>query len=148
MNSCIIPASHLCVAIKAAKELKLPEWKDYIKNIAFSIPEVWAKNKLECGRIETLVWIEGSDPRPERQYKFPREAEESIQETMCALVKQEVLIEVHSIVNSPTWPVRKADGTIWSLTVDYQQLNKNTPALAPVVAKYSEVLSSIAGGAQ
>lgn len=40
----------------------------------------------------------------------------------------------------------KADGVTWQLMVDYWQLSQSTPALAPIVAKYLEVLVSIAHG--
>lgn len=41
-----------------------------------------------------------------------------------------------------------ADGATWRLTVDYCQLNKHTLTLAPVVAKYPEVLASVVHGAR
>lgn len=109
--------------------------------------QVWATHPLQCGKIDACIKVQGKDPCPQRQYKFPREAEGSIKVTIDALVEQQVLVEMRSTMNSPIRPVLKGDGTIWSLTIDYRQLNKSTPAFAPIVEKYPEGLASIAHGA-
>lgn len=48
--------------------------------------------------------------------------------------------------NSPVWPVRKANGITWQLTIDYRALNQVTRMLAPVVHRYLEVMAQIAHG--
>ncbi|CAM4592044.1 unnamed protein product [Lepidochelys kempii] len=54
----------------------------------------------------------------------------------------------NSPCNSPIWPVRKADKISWHLTVDYRELNKVTPRLALVVAKFPETMAVISSGVQ
>lgn len=121
-RSYTIPARHSCAAVKAAAESVFPDWCSNVKTVALSISQVWVRNKLKCVKIDAVIWIEGSDPKPHRQYKFPKEAENSIQDTVDSLVTQQALVEVHSTCNSPICPVQNADGTTWRLTVDYQQL--------------------------
>lgn len=119
----IVPTRHRCEVLKAAETLVLLEWEDDIRLVALSLKQVWAKNKLECGRINTCMEMEGEDPRLQCQYCFPQEVIPSIRETIDALVEQEVLIKTHSTVNSPIWPIIKADGKTWRLTINYRQLN-------------------------
>lgn len=49
--------------------------------------------------------------------------------------------------NSPIWSVKKADGKTWQLTLDYG-LNRMAPHLAPVVAKFQDVMITIPAGTQ
>ncbi|XP_054830572.1 protein sel-1 homolog 3-like [Eublepharis macularius] len=55
---------------------------------------------------------------------------------------------MQSICNAPLWPVLKADGVTWRMTVDFCALNATTPPVAPFVAKYNEILTAIAAGSR
>ncbi|XP_067399163.1 protein NYNRIN-like [Emydura macquarii macquarii] len=143
-----VPASHRVAAIKAPDDLQIPNWEPAVKQVTEKHLAVFATNKAQCGKTHTEVQIKGPDPRPQRQYKYPIQAEESLQKTITALMDQGVLVETQSPCNAPIWPVKKADGTTWRLTVDYRELNRVTPRMAPIVAKYPEVMAKIAGGAK
>lgn len=92
--------------------------------------------------------IEGPNPCPLKQYRCPEEDAESLKVTTEALVQQNVLIVVESPCNSPIWPVMKADKKTWHLTVDYRELNWVIPQLAPVVAKFIDIMAAITAGAK
>lgn len=47
-----------------------------------------------------MIWTDGTDLKLQQQYKFPREAEDSVQATIDVLVEQEVLVEVNSTCKS------------------------------------------------
>lgn len=100
-----IPARHRCAALKAKETLHFPDYSPEVKELALSVPQVWARDKLECGKIDTVIWINGNDSKPQRQYRFPVEAENSIQNTIDSLVSQQVIVQIHSVCNSPIWPV-------------------------------------------
>lgn len=91
-----------------------------------SVKVVWAENKLHGSKITAVVNIEGPEPKAQQQYRFSCKAEESLSETIHALVNQGMLVSTHSTMNSPIWPVRKPDGKTWRLTADFKQLNKVT----------------------
>ena len=93
---------------------------------------VFARHKHDCGQIPGEVLIEGPDPKPQRQYGFPRQEEGEVAKVIDSLL-QTVLRRVASTNNAPIWPVKKVDGS-WRLTVDYRELNKVTPLTAPTVA--------------
>lgn len=73
--------------------------------------------------IQDEVMVDGLDPRPLWQYKYPKEAEPSVKETMKALQEQGVVIATVSPCNSAVWLVIKSDGVTWRLTIDYRKLN-------------------------
>uniref|UniRef100_K7EX76 Gypsy retrotransposon integrase-like protein 1 n=1 Tax=Pelodiscus sinensis TaxID=13735 RepID=K7EX76_PELSI len=55
---------------------------------------------------------------------------------------------MQSVCNSPVWPVLKADGVTYRMTIDFRALNAVTPATAPVVAKYNEIVAAVAAGSK
>lgn len=101
--------------------------------------QAFASHKHDCGRITGEVIIEGPDPKPQRQYGFPKQAEGEVAKVISSLLKQGVLRPVASTNNSPIWPVRKPDGS-WRLTIDYRALNQTTPVTAPTVATSPEAM--------
>ena len=106
---------------------------------------VFAKSKHDCGQIDREIMevnIQGRDPPPLRQYKYPEEASPYIQSTIESLLQQGVIRPCLSPATAPIWPVRKPDNS-WRLCVDYRELNKCTPTCAPVVASTPDVLASL-----
>lgn len=144
----VISSVHCLGAIKASEDLKIPTWDDDIQEAIKDHLAVFARHKQSCGKTLEVVDVPGPDPRPMKQYRYPVEAEKGIEETITNLVSQGVLINTQSPCNSPIWPVIKADGKTWRLTVDYRGVNKVTPRMAPVVAKFPEIMAQIAEGAR
>ncbi|XP_078069703.1 sodium-dependent lysophosphatidylcholine symporter 1-like [Mustelus asterias] len=62
--------------------------------------QAFASHKHDCGRITGEVIIEGPDPKPQRQYGFPKQAEGEVAKVISSLLKQGVA----STNNSPIWP--------------------------------------------
>ena len=140
-----ISAIHRCAALKVPAPLATVSDDPWTQDF----PEVWVTDKAECGTVkDACVFIEGKDPPPQRQYKYPAEAEEGIGKTIKGLLEWDVIIPMQSICNAPLWPVLKADGVTWRMTVDFRALNALTPPVAPVVAKYNEILAAIAAGSK
>lgn len=144
----VIPSGHRLGAIKASESLKTPNWDEDIQEAIKDQLAVFATHKQSCGKTGEVVEVPGPDPKPLRQYRYPSEAESGIEETINNLVSQGVLIKTQSPCNSPIWPVLKADGKTWRLTVDYRGVNKVTPRMAPIVAKFPEIMAQIAEGAR
>ncbi|CAM2099473.1 unnamed protein product [Caretta caretta] len=142
----VTEASHRVSALKAPEGIEKPQWEADVSAIAQKHSGVFASNKLQCGRINAEVRVDGLDPRPLKQYQCPVTAAEGLKPTTEALLQQGVLIESDSPCNSPIWPVLKADQKTWHLTVDYWELNRVTPRLAPVVTKYIEIMAAISAG--
>lgn len=105
----IVPVSHRVSALKVPTSLEKPLWELDIAEITDKYPNMFAKNKLDYGKIQAEVMVEGPDPRPQRQYKYSREAQEGIHSTIDPLKAQGVLIETASICYA----------LFWRLTVDY-----------------------------
>ncbi|KAM9173315.1 LOW QUALITY PROTEIN: splicing factor 3A subunit 1-like [Pangshura tecta] len=76
----------------------------------------------------------GDEVPPQRQYKYPVQAEAGIEKIIQSL-EQGVIEKGNSSYDSPIWPVLKASGN-WRLTVDFRQINKVTPlpSVVPTVA--------------
>lgn len=81
----IIPAMHQVYAIKAPEPLDKPEWLKDVEDVANQYPHVWARNKLQCGQIKDEVMVVGPNPQPLLQYKYLKESEPSVKETVRAL---------------------------------------------------------------
>lgn len=143
----LIPATHPICAAKAPEELRFPVWETEIQQVINKYKEVFAPNELSCGKVQASIKVESPNANPIHQYRYSAEMKEGIRPTVKALLNQKVLIPCQSVCNSPIWPVRKADGRSWRLTVDYRGLNKVTPRLAPVAAKFPEVMNLITEGA-
>jgi len=93
---------------------------------------VFAQHKHDCGQIPGEVLIEGLDPRPQRQYGFPRKEVGAVAKVIDSSLQQVVLRRVASTNNVPIWPVKKNDGS-WRLTIDYRELNKVTQLTATLL---------------
>uniref|UniRef100_A0A8C8SJ05 ribonuclease H n=1 Tax=Pelusios castaneus TaxID=367368 RepID=A0A8C8SJ05_9SAUR len=143
-----VAASYRVGAIKTLEVITPPQWEPCVEAVVGQFPNVFAKNKLQCGKVDGVVRILGPDPKPQKQYRYPKVAEECLRQSISVLMEQGVLSEVCSPCNSPIWPVRKADGKTWRLTVDYRELNKVAPRMAPVVAKFQEIITAINAGAK
>lgn len=110
-------------------------------------PLIGIKNRNECGKIDAEVLITGPDPKPQKQYRYPAEAEKAIAQIIDSLVEQDVLVQMESINNAPIWPVKKKDNT-YRLVIDFRHLNAAIPCTTPIVSSYPEVIAAIAGGAK
>ncbi|CAM4708889.1 unnamed protein product [Lepidochelys kempii] len=117
--------------------VEVPETEEWKKQI----PGVWAKDKYDCGlwKGESIV-IQGPLVPPQKQFKYPPEAEQVVGEILDALIGQGVVHLTTSPFNSLIWPVHKADGKTWRLTIDYRRINACTPQWAPVVADMTALL--------
>lgn len=144
----IIPASHRVMSIKAPELLIHPEWEPRVRRVTEQFPQVWARNKLDCGRIDAVVVIKGPDPPPQQQPQYPIEAEEGLWDTVKTLLDQGVLVEQQSTSNAMVWPLRKADRKTWRLMVNYSILNQVTPLKASIVTKYPDVMEAIFRGSE
>ncbi|KAM4696090.1 protein NYNRIN-like [Rhinophrynus dorsalis] len=102
----------------------------------------FATHKHDCGKVDTMIHINGPDPLPQKQYKFPQEAVGVIRDTISSLLQQGIIRPCVSTNNAPIWPVRKPDGS-WRLTIDYRKLNNLTNNCAPTVASIPDVLSML-----
>ncbi|CAM2114103.1 unnamed protein product [Caretta caretta] len=60
----VIPASHHVVAVKAPEDLVMPDWKAEVAIVAQRHLEVFAKKKLQCGKITAEVVVDEPDPKP------------------------------------------------------------------------------------
>lgn len=107
--------------------------KKDVSKLSLQVEGVWAKHKLDCGKFDASMSIPSPDPKPVKQYRFPKVVEPRLLETVTVPKTQEVLINTQSIMNSLIWPAHKSDRTMWKLPIDLRRLNKVMPALAPVV---------------
>jgi len=144
----IIPASHRVMSVKAPELLLHPEWEPRVKQVTERFPQVWARSKLDCGQIDAVVTVKGPDPPPQLQPRYPAEAEVGLWDTVKTLLEQGVLVEQQSTSNAPVWPLRKADGKTWRLTVDFSALNRVTPLRTTAVVKYPDVMAAISRGSE
>ncbi|XP_072718425.1 protein NYNRIN-like [Ciconia boyciana] len=136
------------MSVKAPELLVHPEWEPRVKRVTEQFPQVWARSKLDCGQIDAVVAVKGPDPPPQPQPQYPAEAEDSLWDTVKTLLEQGVLVEQQSTSNAPVWPLRKADGKTWRLTVDFGTLNRVTPLRTSTVAKYPDVMAAISRGSE
>lgn len=144
----VIPASHRVMSVKAPEILVHPEWEPRVKRVTEQFPQVWAKSKLDCGQIDAAVSVKGPDPPPQLQPWYPAEAEDSLWDTVQTLLDQGMLVEQQSPSNAPVWPLRKADGKTWKLTVDFSTLNQVTPMQTSTVVKHPNIIAAISRGSE
>ncbi|ABV59399.1 pol [Spider monkey simian foamy virus] len=68
-------------------------------------------------------------PKPQKQYHINPKAKPSIQIVINDLLKQGVLRQSTSPMNTPVYPVPKPDGK-WRMVLDYRAVNKTIPLIA------------------
>lgn len=139
-DALVIPANHRVMSVKAPELLVLPEWEPRVKRVTERFPQVWARSKLDCGRIDAVVAVKGPDPPPQPQPCYPAEAEDGLWDTVKTLLEQGVVVEQQSTSNAPVWPLRKADGKTWRLMVNFSALNRVTPLRTSMAAKYPDIM--------
>ncbi|XP_071609306.1 protein NYNRIN-like [Heliangelus exortis] len=144
----VIPASHRVMSVKAPELLVHPEWEPRVKWVTERFRQVWARSKLDCGQIDALVTVKGPDPPPQPQPQYPAEAEDGLWHTVKALLEQGVVVRQQSTCNAPVWPLRKADGKTWRLTVNFSTLNGVTLLRTSAVAKYPDIMATISQGSE
>ncbi|ADE05995.1 pol [Squirrel monkey simian foamy virus] len=69
------------------------------------------------------------NPKPQKQYHINPKAKPSIQIVINDLLKQGVLKQQNSIMNTPIYPVPKTEGK-WRMVLDYRAVNKTIPLIA------------------
>ncbi|KAJ7403867.1 hypothetical protein WISP_148925 [Willisornis vidua] len=144
----VIPARHRVMSVKAPELLVHPEWEPRVKRVTEQFPQVWARSKLDCGQIDAAVVVKGLDPPPQLQPWYPAEAEDSLWDTVNTLLGQGVLVEQESTCNAVVWPLRKADGKTWKLTVDFSTLDHVTPLQTSTVVRYPGIMAAISRGSE
>lgn len=102
---------------------------------------IWSEDKDDCGLLQmTPVSFTGKPPPCTKQYPISNESVQGILPIVQQLENRGILTKTQSASNSPTWPVRKANGT-WRLTVDYREANKCVDKLTPLVANPATILT-------
>lgn len=144
----VIPASHRVMSVKAPELLVLPEWEPRVKRVTEQFPQVWARSKLDCGQIDAVVAVKGPDPPPQPQPRYPAEADDGLWDTVKLLLEQGVLVEQQSTSKAPVWPLRKADGKTWRLSIDFSAVNRVTPLRTSAVVKYPDIMAAISRGSK
>lgn len=117
-------------------------WDPCWQSVMQEYQDIMAKHKLDCGRMDTMILLEGSDPPPQKQYPVPKEAVKPITEVIQQLEAQGQIKRGASVCSSPVWPVLKPDGS-YRLTIDYRVLNKHAKSMAPIVAAYPEMIAKL-----
>lgn len=116
-----------------------PEWKFVISKF----PEVWAKDKFDCGLAQVQpLSIPGPMHEAKRQYPLKNDARIGAENVVKELHKRGIVIPCSSPTNSPMWPVSKPDGS-WRLTIDYTALNAVSVKMHPLVANPATILHEI-----
>lgn len=104
---------------------------------------IWSEDKDDCGLLQmTPVSFTGRTPPSTKQYPVSKESIQGILPIVQQLEKRGILKKTQSASNSPTWPVRKANGT-WRLTVDYREANKCVDKLTPLVANPATIFNTL-----
>lgn len=104
---------------------------------------IWSEDKDDCGLLQMIpVSFTGKTPPSTKQYPLSKESVQGILPIVQQLEKRGILKKTQSASNSPTWPVRKANGT-WRLTVDYREANKCIDKLTPLVANPATIFNTL-----
>lgn len=69
-------------ALKVPTKLDIPIWDNDVMLVINRHWEVFAKDKMDCRRIDAAIRVEGPDPKPQHQYKYLLEAKEGIRSTI------------------------------------------------------------------
>lgn len=90
-----------CAVIKAKENLVLPpSLSEDINRICEEFLAVWALHKLHCGKVIANSCVVRPDPIPQKQYRYPKEAEPSIFNVIKSLLEQDVITEMQSRCNA------------------------------------------------
>lgn len=104
---------------------------------------IWSRDKNDCGLLQmTPVSFTGRTPPSTKQYPLSKESIQGILPIVQHLEERGILKKTQSASNSPTWPVRKANGE-WRLTVDYREANKYIDKLTPLVANPATIFNTL-----
>ncbi|CAD67562.1 polymerase [Simian foamy virus Pongo pygmaeus pygmaeus] len=124
------------------------QFKQQLQNILSTFDTLWQhwENQVGHRKIPPHNIATGTHPpRPQKQYPINPKAKESIQIVINDLLKQGVLIQQNSIMNTPVYPVPKPDGR-WRMVLDYREVNKTIPLIAAQNQHSAGILASIYRG--
>ncbi|YP_001956722.2 Pol precursor [African green monkey simian foamy virus] len=123
-------------------------YKEKLQSLFLKYDALWQhwENQVGHRRIKPHHIATGTvNPRPQKQYPINPKAKASIQTVINDLLKQGVLIQQNSIMNTPVYPVPKPDGK-WRMVLDYREVNKTIPLIAAQNQHSAGILSSIFRG--
>nr|AZS32942.1 Pol [Simian foamy virus] len=131
------------------KQTAFPEQqKKKLQTLFLKYDALWQhwENQVGHRRIKPHHIATGTvAPRPQKQYPINPKAKPSIQIVINDLLKQGVLIQQNSTMNTPVYPVPKPDGK-WRMVLDYREVNKTIPLIAAQNQHSAGILSSIYRG--
>nr|BBD82009.1 Pol [Equine foamy virus] len=124
------------------------EGKKYLKDLFIKYDNLWQKWENQVGhrRITPHKIATGTlNPKPQKQYRINPKAKADIQIVINDLLKQGVLKQQTSPMNTPVYPVPKPDGR-WRMVLDYRAVNKVTPAIATQNCHSASLLNTLYRG--
>nr|BCT98207.1 pol protein [Bovine foamy virus] len=125
-----------------------PQGKVRLKKLLDQYQALWQcwENQVGHRRIEPHKIATGAlKPRPQKQYHINPRAKADIQIVIDDLLRQGVLRQQNSEMNTPVYPVPKADGR-WRMVLDYREVNKVTPLVATQNCHSASILNTLYRG--
>nr|AFX98094.1 pol protein [Simian foamy virus] len=121
------------------------EFKKQLQTLFLKYDNLWQhwENQVGHRKIRPHNIATGDyPPRPQKQYPINPKARSSIQVVIDDLLKQGVLVQQNSTMNTPVYPVPKPDGR-WRMVLDYREVNKTIPLIAAQNQHSAGILATI-----
>ncbi|XP_051632310.1 uncharacterized protein LOC127465822 [Manacus candei] len=109
-------------------------------------PAVWARYRMDCGRVAEEVDLDGSPVPPQREQPLPPDEREAVEELLPELLKEGIVVKGASDYNNLVVPTRK--GTQWRLTLKCKALNEATPTEPEESLSRDRILASVPAGSR
>ncbi|XP_064499766.1 uncharacterized protein LOC135408639 [Pseudopipra pipra] len=109
-------------------------------------PAVWARYRMDCGRVAEEVDLDGDWVPPQREQPLPPDQREAVEELLPELLKEGIVVKGASNYNNLIVPTRK--GTQWRLTLKCKALNKATPTEPEESLSRDRILASVPAGSR
>ncbi|XP_017694919.1 PREDICTED: uncharacterized protein LOC108509834 [Lepidothrix coronata] len=109
-------------------------------------PAVWARYRMDCGRVLEEVNLDGGRVPPQREQPLPPDEREAVEELLPELLKEGIVVKGASNYNNLIVPTRK--GTQWRLTLKCKALNKATPTEPEESLSRDRILASVPAGSR
>ncbi|KAL0198611.1 hypothetical protein M9458_007151, partial [Cirrhinus mrigala] len=101
-----------------------------LRQVLYKYKDSFAKDSLDCSLTDLHVVRIPTHPKAPptfvKQYKFPFESYEPVQDIINSMLEKGVIRPCNSTYSAPIWPVLKPNGK-WRPTVDYGKLNEQVP---------------------